>query len=183
MEDENENDFKFDIPLISEIIRLPMGILATRLSTLGEDVKCWFLTMELPLPPCMANPDASPLQPKVDDWMEQLHAVAGQKAQCHWKNLTSGKIELYALTIAERNEFRNLEIIRKLLSSSFHDTAELCNVHGYSFVAAIVSKQQLLFRNAGLVFLAMNQGLERTINSWQDTHPQIVSTILDQVCC
>ncbi|KAJ3717000.1 hypothetical protein C8R42DRAFT_644917 [Lentinula raphanica] len=165
-----------EVILISEAVLPPPGILTTCLNDLSESVKHWFLETGFPLPRSEAElPNFT-----VEGWLENLNEVMTAKSQYHWKNLISGDLESYQLIIDERARFRDIEVHRKLLLYTFLEAVKSCQSEGHSTLAEIISYQHSLFRRASLVFLAMSQSLERTINSWKDMYPSVGDALLSK---
>ncbi|KAJ3819968.1 hypothetical protein F5880DRAFT_1509737 [Lentinula raphanica] len=166
-----------DITLIStQNIFTPTGALATQLKTLAESVKGWFLEAQLPLPSAM--PESDTCVSDLSLWTENLSEVSGQKTQQLWQNLTSGEIELYIAALNERQLFQSLETTRKSLLNQFQEILSLCD--DFPSLATAVTEEHRLFRRASVVFLAMIQGYERTLNSWRQTHAHLASKLLNQ---
>ncbi|KAJ3834478.1 hypothetical protein F5878DRAFT_664730 [Lentinula raphanica] len=92
----------------------------------------------------------------------------------------SGELKSYQTILDQRAKFRDIAVNRKLLLDAFQGATELCKADGQSSLADLVFDEQVLFRRASLVFLAMSQSLERTINSWKDTHPLVADVLLNK---
>ncbi|KAJ3712511.1 hypothetical protein C8R42DRAFT_753745 [Lentinula raphanica] len=165
-----------EVILISEAVLPPSGILTTCLNDLGKSVKHWFLETGFPLP----QSKAELANFTIDGWLEDLNKVMTAKSQYHWENLISGDLESYQLIIDERARFRDIEVHRKVLLHTFIEAVKSCRAEGHSSLAEIISYQNSLFRRTSLVFLAMTQSLERTINSWKDMYPSVGDVLLSK---
>ncbi|KAJ3780263.1 hypothetical protein GGU10DRAFT_380919 [Lentinula aff. detonsa] len=127
----------------------------------------------------MENPTASPSrQSEVDHWVDRMNSASSQQADRYWRNLISENLDLYMSTITERYNFRELESMAKHLSNEFYDLAKLFDIHGDQTIAAVIIEQRSLYCRASLVFLAMCQSLDRSINSWRSTHSQSTCILL-----
>ncbi|KAJ3714503.1 hypothetical protein C8R42DRAFT_726509 [Lentinula raphanica] len=173
---ESRNANAAEVILISEAVLPPPGILTTCLNDLGESVKHWFLENGFPLP----RSEAELANFTIEGWLENLNKVMTAKSQYHWENLISGDLESYQLIIDERARFREIEVHRKVLLYTFLEAVKSCRAEGHSSLAEIISYQHSLFRRASLVFLAMSQSLERTINSWKDMYPSVGDALLSK---
>ncbi|KAJ3749847.1 hypothetical protein DFH05DRAFT_1517957 [Lentinula detonsa] len=173
---ESRNTNAAEVILISEAVLPPPGILTTCLNDLGESVQHWFLETGFPLP----QSEAELANFTIEGWLEDLNKAMTAKSQYHWKNLISGDLESYQLIIDERARFGNIEVHRKVLLDMFLGAVKSCQAEGHSSLAEIISYQHSLFRRASLVFLAMTQSLERTINSWKDMYPSVGDALLSK---
>ncbi|KAJ3767649.1 hypothetical protein FB446DRAFT_707648 [Lentinula raphanica] len=165
-----------EIILISEAILPPPGMLATCLNDLGESLEHWFLETGFPLP----RSEAERASFTFESWLEKLDEAITVKSQYHWKKLISGELESYQFILNERARFRDIEVHRTQLLKIFLEAIKLCRAEGHSSLEAIISHQHLLFKRASLAFLAMSQGLERTVNSWKDMHSAVADTLLSK---
>ncbi|KAJ3831394.1 hypothetical protein F5878DRAFT_647670, partial [Lentinula raphanica] len=165
-----------EVILISKTVLPPPGILATCLNDLGESIEHWFLGIGFPLPRSEAERDSLTFE----SWREKLNEAISVRSQYHWKKLISGDLESYQSVLDERARFRDIEVLRTQLLKIFLDSVKMCRAEGHLSLEAIISHQHLLFKRASLAFLAMSQGLERTINSWKDMYPAVADALLSK---
>ncbi|KAJ3817489.1 hypothetical protein F5880DRAFT_1618227 [Lentinula raphanica] len=156
----------------------PAGNLTNCLNTLSVSVRRWFLDADLPLP--SRRNEAEPEQLQIDNWLVQLNESIMAKSKSHWQNLMSGQLESYQSVLDQRAKFRDIAMNRRLLLDAFRGATELCKAEGQSSLTDLVFHEEVLFRRASLVVLAISQNLERTINSWKDTHPLVADVLLNK---
>lgn len=173
----------FCVSLILRNVHLPGGRTGNHIQALAEGIVHWFLNAELPLLPCMEDLLASYLQwqAKTNTWMKRLSDIGDQKEDRLWRNLASGKFNLYVSTINEREKLCKLERTGKLLTSSFDCILEQRDIQGDSQLFDLLTEQWLLFVRTFLAFLAMSQALERSINLWRFTDSDTASVLLSEV--